>query len=62
MFSSKERGMDDFSEIVESNKYYMSFDKFLEEHPEIDPDWREFMEPVFMENERKLFTYLIGLR
>ena len=54
--------IDDFSEIVEQNKYFMSFDKFLEEHPEIDPEWRSFMEPVYMNNERKLFRYLLNLR
>ena len=53
---------DDFSEIIENSKYFISFDKFLEEHPEIKPEWREFMEPVYMENERKLFAYLIGLQ
>ena len=52
----------DFSDIVEKSKYFMSFDKFLEEHPEIDPEWRPFMEPVFLENERRLFAYILGLR
>ena len=53
---------DDFSDIIENNKYFMTFDKFLEEHPEIDPEWRSFMEPIFIENERKLFRYLLNLR
>ena len=59
---SDKNDIDDFSEIVENNKYFMSFDKFLEEHPEVDPGWRSFMEPVYLENERKLFRYLLNLR
>ena len=54
--------INDFSGIVENNKYFMSFDKFLEEHPEIDSEWRSFMEPIYMNNERKLFRYLLNLR
>jgi hypothetical protein len=54
--------VDDFEKLMEKSKYFMTFDTFLEEHPEVDPAWREFMEPVFMENERKLFVQLLQLR
>ena len=54
--------MEDFQKIVESNKYFKSYDKFLEEHPEIDPEWREFMEPVIMDIERRIFSFMITLQ
>lgn len=41
-------------------KYNMTFDEFLAEHPEIDPEWREFIEPVIQKTEDGLYAFIMS--
>lgn len=42
------------------NKYTMTFDEFLAEHPEIDPEWRSFIEPVIQSNEDSFYSFIMS--
>jgi hypothetical protein len=43
-----------------ADKYIFSFDEFLKEHPEIDPSWRSFVEPVIQSSEDQLFNFIMS--
>jgi hypothetical protein len=51
----------DYIQFVESNKYFKAFDQFMEEHPELNPEWREFVEPRIQKTEKDFFSFLFGL-
>ncbi len=44
---------------MEEKKYFHNFDEFLAEHPEIDPEWREFMEPVIQGHDDGLYKFIM---
>lgn len=45
---------------METEKYMFNFDEFLQEHPEIDPEWRGFMEPVFQTADDAMFGFIMS--
>ncbi len=45
---------------MEEKKYYQNFDEFLEQHPEINPEWRSFMEPVIQGADDELFKFILS--
>jgi hypothetical protein len=51
----------DYVQFVESNKYFKAFDQFMEEHPELNPEWREFVEPRIQKTEKDFFSFVFSL-
>jgi hypothetical protein len=44
---------------VEDVKFY-DYEDFQSEHPEVDPEWREFVEPVIMGVDESVYGFIVG--
>lgn len=42
-----------------SEKYQPDFEQFLQNHPEIDPAWRNLIEPAVADSEEAIFNFII---
>lgn len=51
----------DTTDLVRQNRCYETFDIFLATRPEIDPQWRPFMAPVFEEAEDDMMAFLLEM-
>ncbi|MDR1572650.1 MAG: hypothetical protein LBS32_09005 [Clostridiales Family XIII bacterium] len=45
---------------MESTTKFYSYDDFQEEHPEIDPELRELVEPIVMGADDGIYGFVIG--
>ncbi len=45
---------------MEQKKYYIEFEDFLKENEDIDPSWREFVEPVIMGVDDAIYNFIIS--
>ncbi|MDR3160896.1 MAG: hypothetical protein LBU28_04705 [Spirochaetaceae bacterium] len=45
---------------MDDRKYYQDYEDFQKEHPEIDPSWREFVEPVVIGADDGVFNFICG--
>ena len=43
-----------------THKYFQTTDEFIESHPELDPSWKEFIEPVVTPVEEDFFNYTMS--
>ena len=45
---------------MEDKNRYLSFNEFLKDHPEIKPEWKEFVEPVIKKEEKDLMAFILS--
>lgn len=45
---------------MENNKYLFDFDTFVEEHPEVEAEWRDFMEPLFQSADDAMYGFIMS--
>ncbi len=45
---------------MDEKKYYQNYDEFLACHPEINPEWRGFMEPVIQKTDDDLLKFILS--
>ena len=45
---------------MDDSKYIHGFEEFLKAHPEIDPSWRSFIEPVIQTADDQLFSFIMS--
>ena len=43
-----------------NHKYSPGIEQFMEAHPELDPSWKEFIEPVVTPVEEDFFNYVMS--
>jgi hypothetical protein len=45
---------------MSKQKYYQGIDEFMEAHPELDPSWKEYIEPVVTPVDEDFFNYIMS--
>ena len=45
---------------MSEQKYYQSADELIETRPEINPEWKEFIGPVFQANDDDFFNFVMS--
>ena len=45
---------------MEDTKKFYDYEDFQREHPEVDPEWRDFVEPVVMGADDSVYSFVIG--
>ena len=43
-----------------THKYAQGIDEFMEAHPELNPSWKEFIEPVVKPVDEDFFNYVMS--
>jgi hypothetical protein len=46
--------------MEDKDKYIFSFEEFMKEHPELDPSWASFIQPVIQSSEDQLFNFIMS--
>jgi len=42
------------------SSYIETFEEFLASHPDIKPEWRELLEPVFAAEDQQMLSYILS--
>lgn len=45
---------------MEKSQYLFDFEVFLKEHPEVDPEWGSFMEPIFQNADDQMYGFIMS--